>query len=149
MSSGGQPRLSNVLVDETDKHLLINRRWYISTNGRVARSEKGRKIYLHQEIMGGKFIDHINHNPLDNRRSNLRFADQSQNQQNKRKSPGKASPYKGVTVENGKFRARIKPRGQKRLDLGRHNTAWSAATAYNKAAIRLFGEYACLNERIN
>jgi len=149
MSSGGRQGLKNVLVDSIDEHLLDEYTWRVSSNGRVVRSLPGGYVYLHQQIMGGKGIDHVNHNPLDNRRSNLRFANQSQNQHNKRKSPGKTTPYKGVTFEAGKFRARIKPVNRSRISLGRFDSAWAAARAYNIAARELFGEYAHLNERIN
>ena len=42
-------------------------------------------------------VDHINHDPSDNRRENLRIGTQQQNCQNKPKKAGTSSPYNGVT----------------------------------------------------
>jgi AP2-like factor, euAP2 lineage len=56
--------------------------------------------------------------------------------------------YKGVIyIKNktmDKWRACIKING-KRISLGRYLTEKEAAIAYNKKAIELFGEFACLN----
>jgi hypothetical protein len=92
-------------------------------------------------------VDHINHNGLDNRRSNLRFATDSTNQQNARKSITKTtSRFKGVDFvkPTGKWRARISVAG-KRLFLGSFTDELDAALAYDNAARKYFGEYACLN----
>jgi hypothetical protein len=92
------------------------------------------------------FVDHIDHNGLNNQKANLRQLTTSQNAQNKRKPrTGKTSPYKGVRAHTGKFQAQIKHNG-KWMYIGRYTDDADAARAYNKRALELFGEYACLNE---
>jgi hypothetical protein len=47
-----------------------------------------------------EFIDHINSNPLDNRRINLRYSDAKKNAQNKSKKEGATSNYFGVSYDS-------------------------------------------------
>lgn len=92
-------------------------------------------------------IDHINHDTLDNRKSNLRSVSPKQNRRNMQRPSHNSSGYKGV-YWNGKKRpwvAQIKKSRQTKY-LGSFETPEDAATAYNNAAIDMFGEYACLNE---
>ena len=60
--------------------------------------------YLHRIIMNcppGHEVDHINHNTLDNRKSNLNIATISQNQQNRKGSrKGSKSGVRGVSWDN-------------------------------------------------
>ena len=101
-------------------------------------------------------IDHINGDGRDNRKANLRFADYSQNSQNRRKislEAGKygdknrySSKYKGVwrDKKSGKWRAQICFRGTKK-HLGYYTDEQQAAKAYDKAARKYHREFAKLN----
>lgn len=86
-------------------------------------------------------IDHKNCVRSDNRLSNLRLSDGTQNRANSRKR-ARALP-KGVSFhkEAGRFQARIGSRG-KHYFLGLFDTPDAAQAAYMKAAVELFGEYA-------
>jgi hypothetical protein len=95
--------------------------------------------------------DHINRNPLDNRRSNLRCCLKSIDRQNAVKHEGKpdritSSEHKGVTFKKQikRWNARISFNG-KRMSLGCYATEEEAARAYNKAALEFYGELARLN----
>lgn len=90
-------------------------------------------------------VDHENTDRGDNRWANLREATRSQNMANMRKPPHNSTGYKGVSFEGDRecFRADIRCNG-KRYRLGRFATAEQAASAYEKAARDLFGEYARL-----
>ena len=142
------------LVDDEDFENLNQYRWsankhrnafyavrYISVDGKEASR------YMHVEIMGKKGIDHIDHNGLNNQRSNLRFCTLRQNQMNRQKQENASSIYKGVHLykPNGKWQARIKING-KNASLGSFALETDAALAYNAKAIELFCEFACLNE---
>lgn len=85
----------------------------------------GRKHYkLHRLIMDapkGMVVDHINHNGLDNRKSNLRVCTIAENRQNQKgpRRDNRTSEIRGVywDKKRGKWRAGLKVKG-KRVDLG-------------------------------
>lgn len=89
-------------------------------------------------------VDHINGIRDDNRFSNLRAADYSKNNANRRRNRGKALP-KGVFFDpravRNKYGARITHQG-KVHSLGCYPDVDSAAKAYSDAAHRFFGEFA-------
>jgi hypothetical protein len=93
----------------------------------------------------GLVVDHINGDPLDNRKSNLRLATQADNSRNSVQR-GSNSGFKGVSyvAKRGLYFASIKHNGRT-IGLGRHRTAEDAARAYDAAARRLQGQFARLN----
>lgn len=86
---------------------------------------KRKNFYLHRFLLDapkGIIVDHINHNTLDNRRSNLRLVTNAQNMQN-RKGPNRnnqSSGHRGVTWDKNrkKWVVKIAPNG-KTINLGR------------------------------
>lgn len=105
-------------------------------------------ILMHRAILGasdGVYVDHINGNKLDNRRSNLRIATPQQSAYNTTK-PNK-NGYRGVTLHAGRakpYQASIHLNGRKK-SLGYYATAREAAAAYDAAALLHQGEFAKLN----
>ncbi len=95
LSNGGV-----AIVDEQDSH-LSRWAWYRNLHGYAVRTNRKRgALYMHREILGltrgdGKQCDHIDQNPLNNRRSNLRVGTQAQNRQNTTPRAG-SSRYRGV-----------------------------------------------------
>lgn len=99
---------------------------------------------LAREIMkptGKLRVDHINCNPTDNRRSNLRLATAAENAWNRRAERSARIPLKGVCLVKGKYQAAIQRHG-KRVHLGQFQTAEAAHAAYAAAAKVLHGEFA-------
>lgn len=99
----------------------------------------------------GFTVDHQNRDGLDNRTENLRLATTAQQGYNKSVPANSKHGYKGVHwFEFGKrFKSFIRftsEDGRIRFYLGSYRTPDEAATAYNYAAERLHGEFACLNE---
>lgn len=148
-----------VLYDDEDHELISKYHWYPHKGSKhlyVQSSvyKNGKRIAtikMHRLVMGfpKKQIDHRNRNSLDNRKSNLRFADNSQNQMNRGPDKNNTTGYKGVSFKKreGKFVARITVKSlKKRIFLGHFLTARRAAKAYNKAALEYFGEFAYLNK---
>lgn len=88
-------------------------------------------------------IDHKNGNTRDNRLSNLREADGSQNRANSGLNSRNSSGIKGVywCKSSRKWRAEICVRGSTHR-LGCFLDKSAAAAAYSDAAVRFFGEFA-------
>ena len=146
-----QHKLTNgyvLILDEEDSKILANKKWFAQKpyNGKYAYAASSFKVngkykilYFHRLVMNapkGKFVDHINGNTLDCRKENLRLCDNRQNQLNQRRIRGEV-PFKGVTKENGKYRARIRVNGIKK-HLGKFNTPEEAAEAYRIASQKIF-----------
>ena len=112
-----------------------------------------KNIYMHRFIMGVEdskvHVDHINHDTLDNRKSNLRLCTHVENMRNRKIQKGGSSKYKGVYKYSDNrvkpFKAKIQF-NYKNIYLGTFATELEAAIAYNKAALHYFGEFALLND---
>lgn len=105
--------------------------------------------YLARLIMRptpGLVVDHINGDPADNRRKNLRVCTIQQNRMNEKKRDGGTSIFKGVHRRAGKrnFFASIKKDG-KVIYLGSFKKEIDAAKTYDRAALELFGPFSKLN----
>jgi hypothetical protein len=100
---------------------------------------------MHQVLFpDSEEIDHIDHDGLNNRRSNLRAATSSQNKMNRRKRSGTSSAFLGVSSNGEKWRAQLVAHGQK-YELGLFNSEIEAARARDAKAKELHGMFAVLN----
>lgn len=138
------------LCSEEDFDNLSQYKWFHIVDGNVLYAARDidhkRFVRMHTVIMDSLFIDHKNGNGLDNRRDNLRFATNSQNQMNRGKFASSYSKFKGVCwhKRDKRWTAGIKANG-KELHLGNFINEYDAAKAYNDAALKYFGEYSRLN----
>lgn len=142
-------RGQTALVDDSDHSTLITHKWHITTGGYAATNLKANGIrqyvYMHRFLLDAgpdDIVDHIDGNPLNNTRANLRLVTRTQNQWN-RKTQDNACGYKGVSWHRHKrkYYARIQVNGHRRF-LGYFKTAYEAHLAYEEAAKESFGEYA-------
>lgn len=128
--------------------------WFLSGHGRVRAYDGVSKKHLEisRHIMKppiDKVVDHIDRDPLNNTRDNLRICSQAENTYNKKGVIG-ASGFIGVhlmkaTTKRGcPFVAAIKVNG-KRQYIGVYRTAEEAARARDEKAKELHGEFAILN----
>lgn len=136
-------------IDPEDYEYLSQWKWYVSHYGYAVTNWQGRKIYMHRLLMEtpeGLHTDHINRDKLDNRKSNLRICENSQNVANRPKQSNNTSGYKGVfwSIQQNKWAAKINIKG-KQIHLGFHNDKKEAARAYDTAAKEKLGEYAYPN----
>ena len=149
-----------VLVDDEDYKMLIQYKWsfYKSKRSKMGRAQTNIKInnkrttlLLHHLIIkkpsNKKEIDHIDRNPLNNQKNNLRIVTHSQNMMNKSNYKNSTSKFKGVYWDKSRkmWRSAISEKN-KRINLGRFTNEIDAAKAYNEKAEELHGEYAYLNE---
>ena len=146
------PNGKSFLIDKQDYPVVSQHRWHVDKDGRVATTfADGKSTRLHRYILGRieADVDHINGDPTDNRRCNLRFATRTQNNQNMRLRSDNSTGYKGVCChkKTGKYLAYINANG-KRIHLGSFTNPEEAAEAYDKAAIYYFGEFAKTNEML-
>lgn len=116
----------------------------------VSGSARRRSVVLLHRLLtnapAGKVVDHIDGDPTNNTRANLRVCSHAENMRNRAMNFRSAVGRKGVyrAAEAGKatkFRARIQV-GNRRINLGRFESAEAAAAAYNEAAKRYHGEFA-------
>lgn len=141
-------------IDEQDLHLLIGECYQAAKrNGKYYLFNRSSNKYFHRLVTDAPknmWVDHIDGDPTNNQRSNLRLVNPRQNSYNqaKQKTPS-SSQFKGVCKypknKNKPYRAYINYEG-KRINLGYYATEVDAAKAYNIKAAELFGEYARLNE---
>lgn len=84
-------------IDAEDVGVLKNHNWRIDKHGYV---RSGHSNLLHRMLLNpcqGMVIDHINGNPSDCRKANLRISSQKQNSYNTRLSKNNRTGYKGVS----------------------------------------------------
>lgn len=133
----------NIFIDIEDIEKCKKYKWRIHGNKYVFTKIDGKDLYLHQFIMGtDKTVDHINHNVLDNRKSNLRIANKSKNMMNSKVSSKNTSGVKGVSFDStrGQWASSIYKNG-KIFNLGRFNNFHDAVYVRFKKEIELFQEF--------
>ncbi len=145
------------IVDVADYYFFARFKWYAAGNKNKYYATRGQRIgtdyiklvRLHRLIMDapkGVLVDHRNGDSLDNRRANLRLATRAQNCGNMRKRKNTSSRFKGVCFHKKyrKWTAYISV-AKKRISLGYFDSEIEAAKAYDEAAKKYRGEFACLN----
>jgi hypothetical protein len=146
------------LVDDADYQYLSQWKWsaeQVRQSGKfyaIRHVWKDKKnIRMHRLIMGeprSVQIDHINGDGLDNRRCNLRTASHADNQRNRGKQRNNQAGFKGVHINKRvvvtRYVATLNLNG-KCVHIGTFATPEEAARAYDLAAAKYHGEFACLN----
>lgn len=152
------------LVDDEDYNRVSNMPWFAipGRNGYYAISHTSKKetngmqktIHLGRFILGlsdrKTLCDHIDRNPLNNQKNNLRVANYNQNCANITPAKNKSSKYLGVSFIKKsnikrRWRAQIRSYGEC-IELGCFENEIDAAIAYNMAASKIHGEFASLNK---
>jgi hypothetical protein len=126
-----------VLIDSEDFEKISKLSWFVKHNNYVYTQINRKTFHLHRFLINapsGYDVDHINRNPLDNRKQNLRLCTRSQNNMNK-------NGIRGVSKFRDKWRARIKKDG-KEIHLGLFSTFKEALEKRRQVEIELFKEFA-------
>lgn len=119
----GDGRL-DVQLDPDDAARLAGRTLTRHSAGYVQIWENGRSVYLHRWLMGLKSgdprqVDHLDGNPLNNRKSNLRVVTPAENAANRR--PTGVSGALGVYPAGSRWRVRLFT-GGRHLSLGTYSS---------------------------
>lgn len=149
----------HALVDDEDYESVVaignwhaqRSKWGYYANHNIMHGGRSRgMLKMHQVILGVSGVDHIDHDGLNNQRSNLRPATAAQNAANRRLRFDNAVGYKGVHYEpnprlrtGGRFVVQV--RSADEYFRKRCRTALEAALLYDIHAKRIFGAFACLN----
>ena len=140
------------LVDEDVYTWAISFRWYVNQRGyihrnrRRAENELSQTVRLHNLILPpevGQVVDHINRDPLDNRRVNLRLVSPAQNAMNRGVREG-SSRFRGVSGHSGRWQSKLRIDNHE-LRLGRYSSERDAARVYDMIASLLLGDDAQVN----
>lgn len=139
----------SAMVDDEDYDWLMTWKWYANSMGTkthyavssLPRSE-GHGIFLMHRLLlvypsNGLMVDHINHNGLDNQKSNLRIVTRRQNAENRRRSH--SSKYPGVCWEKRakKWMSSAQCNGRN-ITIGRFHTEIEAAIARQNFVVNLY-----------
>lgn len=130
------------LIDSNDQPYVEGRRLWANEDGYVRLKIDGRQMLLTRLLLGlgnghddPRQVDHIDGNPLNNRRENLRVVSYNQNQQNKA-SWGK-SGHRNVYPDGDRWRVIVTKNGIK-YSGGRHEKLEDAVEAARRLREELF-----------
>lgn len=144
------------LVDDADYARASQYKWHAVKRKRtwypsrlINMGSKRHQLFLHAfllEPMDGLQVDHRDGDGLNCTRANMRLCTPAENTRNRRRPVTNTSGYKGVSWHKlrGKWIAWIGLNGRNKY-LGLFESKRSAAQAYNEAALKYYGEFACLN----
>lgn len=130
-------------VDKEDLPRVKDYTWSLNKSGYLEANVKGRTTKLHRLILAvtdeKNIVDHINRDPRDNRKANLRIVTSQQNSWNKTEQVNNQSGHRGVSwrPEKNKWLSRIQNN-----HIGYYDTYEKAVAARLKEEKKRFGKYA-------
>jgi hypothetical protein len=141
--------VGRAIVDLADLELLRKYKWYLNRINNFVYADTGsNSLYMHRLLMDvvhikNIYVDHINHNRLDNRRKNIRVCSNMENSRNQIKQSGRSSNIIGVSWNKGKnkWHSYIWV-NYKRINLGKYKVIEEAIIVRLQAELKYFGEFA-------
>lgn len=141
-------KVGEFIIDTEDINKVKYHKWRINHNHVVTGTKHKNNvkdlswIILDIEDIKDTVVDHINHNPFDNRKCNLRQCKQSENTKNVSLKENNTSGYVGVYYlsNRNKWAAEIKV-NYKKIHLGEYKSKEDAIYARMIAEALYFDEY--------
>ena len=146
-----------VSVDEDDYDRLVQYNWSLFKSDKwkyAIRTEcvngTQKTIYMHREIMVVNnpkiYVDHKDHDGLNNHKYNLRISDNRFNQYNVGKKSTSKQKYKNIRkFSDNKWQVRMRIPSGKRIERMAYSE-YDAVKLYNELALKYHGEFAYLQE---
>lgn len=145
-AEGILPDGTHFLINTEDISRVSELYWHYH-KGYIISTHRGKPTKrLHRFILGieeeSVLVDHINRNPLDCRKENLRIVTEQQNSINRSLACNNTTGYVGVSFvkSRGLYRAQISLNSTD-ISLGRSKDPVTCAQMYNIASGLLFGEF--------
>lgn len=139
------------LVDDDDYNRLLTYRWWINPQGYVWTRDytngwrNPKNILLHRLLMSAPrnlTVDHIDRNPLNNQKVNLRLATYSEQNMNTKTRSDNTSGHRGVYWEKRRNCWRVCiHNNNKQIHIGQFKVKQDAIDAYEKRAREIYGKF--------
>lgn len=137
------------IIDADDLEKVLKHHWNMSKKGYIYSKFMENKIskivYIHRLVLGVKdkrIVDHINGNPLDNRKCNLRIVSRLENVWNHKEFITNTSGFTGIKKnKKGKEWSAFIGYKNKYIHLGSFDNKQDAINARKTAEIKYYGEY--------
>ena len=147
-----------VRVDEEDFEKLSKYRWCLFKSQKwdyAVRTEhkngKQRTIFMHREIMGvtdpKEYVDHKDHDGLNNQKCNLRKSNNRFNQYNVGKKSSSKQKYKNIRQIKDKWQVRVRTPNGKRIQKT-VSTEEEAVKLCNDLVTKYHGDFAYIQQVI-
>lgn len=148
-----------VRIDEEDYERLSQYSWCLFKSEKwqyAIRTEykngTQKTIYMHREIMGVTdpkiYVDHRDHDGLNNLKSNLRVSNNRFNQYNVGKKSTSKQKYKNIRqLDENRWQVRVRTPKGKRVERVVYSEE-DAVKLYNELTLKYHGEFAYLQEYI-
>ena len=131
------------------KYQYLNKGYYVYASEYIPEKQRCRSIFLHQFIVNanGKTVDHINGDTFDNRKSNLRIVEYSNNSKNRKcRNSNNTSGYRNVSwnKKENKWVVQLQINKKNKV-LGRFDDVHEAGKFAEEMRVKYYGEFAGQN----
>ena len=136
---------TRAIVDAEDVERCKEYKWTLSGSVRNKQAGSLASFVLGKpKLTSNQDIDHVDGCTLNNRKFNLQIILHKQNSWKQKKHKNNTSGFRGVSRNGQKWCARVS-KEFKSYFIGNFSSKNEAASAYDKKAKELFGEFAVLN----
>lgn len=139
-------QIGEAIIDKADLEIVSKHKWYLTAKGYVmTRIDRKKQLFIHRLLLNpapDKVIDHIDRDPLNNRRSNLRECTAGENLLNSKVRKDNITGQTGIVFRKSRnaYVARINRNG-KEYYLGQFKNINDAVEVRKKAEKQLFKEF--------